>query len=785
MGKLSRRAFVRAVTGLPWVAAAMGGWTGWRPSPVSAAAEPLTQPSANASDFAFIHLSDTHLDPRPTGHAYRGDGRSVDVLGWISEKTRTLIGADAKADPAGKLPAFAIHTGDVFEYSVVDDCWADWERAVADAACPIYCVPGNHDNTWGMINAILRKRHGGDSYSFDHEGLHFVCLNTAGSLDPLPCWDERTLRWLRADLTKVSPETPILMAFHHPLTGNSGYASEFDKLRFWEVVRGHNIVYMMDGHWHQVHADTWQNIPRVNGGETFRDNTGYATVRIADGQLTQRYHFHRTAKGGRRRALVARHRIDEPAPRFVSELRAHFDHESKAVRIAGHVTANSRELLNDNVIATAWINGDSRAAVTLNLSHAGSDSSGRPEFTASFPADSLPPGRHYLTVRFERPDLLAKLDSKVGNKPRPVANEQAVEFEIAPARGSGVETKQYHNAAGVTSPLLLISGVESPLVIFGDTAGVVTAIDAATMERVWRYKTQSEILHSVTLCGEVIAVGDSDGRLHLLGAADGKSSKVLDLGAPLFGAGALVDCVLYLADANGALQTIDIDTRRSLWRRDVAEFAVEMAPVYDAGNDRLIVGAWDGLIYSVDRSTGEVAWKKWGPMGEKTEKPSKSRYFGPAESPAIVVNDEVWVADRGYCLGRYRAKDGEWLGVAGGQDVAGVSVLYDGERAIGVVARGRLNQLLRLDLAGNVVWSTELPLGRCPNPSVQADAIGAIGIVSDTGLLSMVDAESGDLRQQYSLTPKLFVLSGLSYCNTTSSWYAAGMDGVVIRVAIS
>jgi outer membrane protein assembly factor BamB len=783
MGKLSRRAFVRSLTGSPWVAAALGGWAGWRTSPATAVPHPLNQPLAKAPDFAFIHLSDTHLDPRPLGHPYRGDGRSVDVLGWISEKTRTMIGADAKADPAGKLPAFAIHTGDVFEYGVVDDCWGDWDRAVADATCPIYCVPGNHDNTWGMINAILRKRHGGDSYSFDHEGLHFVCLNTAGSLDPLPCWDERTLRWLRADLTKVSPETPVLMAFHHPLTGNSGYASEYDKLRFWEVVRSHNIVYMMDGHWHQVQADTWQNIPRVNGGETFRNNTGYATVRIADGQLTQRYHFHRTAKGGRRGALVARHRIDQPAPRFVSELRAHFDTDSNEVRVASHVTANSPDLLNDDVIATAWINDDRRTAVTLNLSHAGSDSSAHPAFEASLPAETLPPGRHYVTLRFERPDLLTKLDSKVGNEPRPVANEQAVEFEIAPARSSSVEAKHYRNAAGVTSPLLIV-GAESPRVIVGDTAGVVTAINATTMEPVWRYETQSEILHSVTLCGEVIAVGDSDGRLHLLSAADGKSAEELDLGASLFGAGALVDGVLYLADANGALRAIDIDTHRSLWRRDVAEFAVEMAPVYDAANDRLIVGAWDGLIYSVDRSTGDVVWKKWGPMGEKAERPAKSRYFGPAESPAIVVNDEVWVADRGYCLGRYRASDGEWIGVAGGQDVAGVSVLYEGQEAIGVMARGRVNQLLRLDLSGDIIWSTELPLGRCPNPPVQADAIGAIGIVSDTGLLSVVDAESGDLRQQYSLTPKLFVLSGLSYCNTTSSWYAVGMDGVVTRVSI-
>jgi outer membrane protein assembly factor BamB len=640
-----------------------------------------------------------------------------------------------------------------------------------------------------MINAILRKRHGGDSCSFDHEGLHFVCLNTAGSLDPLPCWDERTLRWLRQDLDTVASKTPVIVAMHHPLSDNSGYASEFDKLRFWEVIRGHNVVYMMDGHWHQVQADTWQNIPRVNGGETFRENPGYATVRIANGELTQRYHYHRTAKGGRRGVLMMRQRVDVPTPRFNCDLRASYDHDAKAVRLEGRVTPSSAALFRGDVVATAWIDGDLSTSAPLDLTKV-TDDPHRLDFAAAMSTEHLTVGRHFATVRIERPDLLIKLDSKVAQHVRATANEQAVEFEVHPAPGSGIAVKHYQNAAGVTSPLLIVGDVplvvgDGPLVVFGDTAGVVTALDAATMDPVWRYETASEILHSVSLCGDLIAVGDADGRLHLLNSTSGKPFAALKIGAPLFGAGTMVDGVLYLADGNGALYAIALDAGELLWRQDIAEFAVESAPAYDAANDRLILGAWDGLLYSIDRSTGMIAWKKWGPMGEKRVRPAKSRYFGPADTPAIVVNDEVWIADRGYCLGRYRAADGGWIGVAGGQDVAGVSALYEGGQVAGVMARGRLNHLLRLDLSANVIWSAELPLGRCPNPPVQADAIGAIGAVSDTGLLSVVDADSGAVRLQYCLTPQLFVLSGLSYSDKTSAWYAAGMDGVVTRVASS
>src|SRR5690606_10400466 len=167
----------------------------------------------------------------------------------------------------------AIHTGDVFEYSLVDETWEDFTLATAEMQCPLCYVAGNHDNTWGEINNQSRESFGGDNFSFDYGDYHFICLNSAGLLEPLPYFDRATLDWLRADLDHTPQDRLLFLAMHHPLTDNAGYASEFEKLRLWNLLKGRRIALIMDGHWHIVHCKQWQQIDRVNGGATFGPHT--------------------------------------------------------------------------------------------------------------------------------------------------------------------------------------------------------------------------------------------------------------------------------------------------------------------------------------------------------------------------------------------------------------------------------------------------------------------------------------------------------------------------------
>lgn len=755
------------------------------------------RPSGPIDDFAFLHVSDTHLDPRPLGAQFNPDGRSVRALAWFAKQSRRAISPDGRfreQDADAAAPAFALHTGDVFEYSIVDACWEDWQRVAEALACPVYCIAGNHDNTWSSINGQLRRLHGGDSYSFDHAGCHFVCLNSAGSLDPLPCWDERTLRWLADDLAQVDAATPVLLAMHHPLSGNAGYASEYDKLRFWEVVRRHHVAYIMDGHWHQVRAGQWQNIPRVNGGETFRLNTGFAAVSVRGGVLTQRYHFHESAQGGARDAVVMRHRIDQLAPRYACEVSAAVDEQQNRLAITGGIATVS---VDDNELprATVWLDGmrERPSNATVAPSKAAENSAAHSfAVEADLDVTALVPGRHFATVRVESPTALVTLDSEVGESPTAVANEQAIAFDIADVSGHVVST-QYQNAAGIKTPLILLADSNGgDALAFGDTAGFVTVLDAATLQPHWRRQVGPELLQGLTRVGASLAAGDSDGTLTVLDAASGAIVRRLDGFGPIFGPGVVVDDHLYFGDANGVLHAVDSRDWSKGWSRDVGQYAIEAAPAHDLLNDRLIVGSWDGFYYAVDRGAGDVAWKAWNAFGQVE---TKSRYYGPGDCSPVVVGEEIWGTDRGYRLGRYQAADGKFLGPVRDK-VAAIAAVAPVDPDAGVIARGLDDQLIRFNRDGSVRWEASLPLGRTPAPPTCVHAWAAtsspagvtrpwIGAVSDTGLMTLVDAATGAPQLRWSTTPGLFVLAPLATTADGSAWYAAGMDGVVTRIALA
>ena len=86
---------------------------------------------------------------------------------------------------------------------------------------PAYDIVGNHDeggkSPSDTIKNWIVKRHGSLSYTFDCRGVHFVALfskyneNLNNPAQPVA---PEALDFLRKDLAKVSPATPVIVALH-------------------------------------------------------------------------------------------------------------------------------------------------------------------------------------------------------------------------------------------------------------------------------------------------------------------------------------------------------------------------------------------------------------------------------------------------------------------------------------------------------------------------------------------------------------------------------------------
>ena len=174
--------------------------------------------------FSFIHFSDVHVQPEL--------GAEEGFRAAISRMNAT--GAE-----------FAIGGGDfVMDALAVDEARATLQYDLYDECCaslhmPVHNVIGNHEifgvsvpkmipathPDWGK--GLFRRRLGnGETYhSFDHDGVHFVLLDSIG-LEPSINGIGQTyfgeigptqMSWLENDLASVETGTPVIMVSHIPL----------------------------------------------------------------------------------------------------------------------------------------------------------------------------------------------------------------------------------------------------------------------------------------------------------------------------------------------------------------------------------------------------------------------------------------------------------------------------------------------------------------------------------------------------------------------------------------
>jgi Icc protein len=169
-------------------------------------------------NFSFIHFTDLHIQP---------------------ERRAAAGCAQCIARMNRQNPDFAVCGGDL----VFDAAEVGFPRArqlfdlYAETLKPlnmkVYSVIGNHD-VFGVSSKsgipqtdshygkkMFEERIGPRYSSFDHKGWHFVLLDTIGTAatgrDFIGHVDEDQLAWLKSDLTRMRPNSPLVVFTHVPL----------------------------------------------------------------------------------------------------------------------------------------------------------------------------------------------------------------------------------------------------------------------------------------------------------------------------------------------------------------------------------------------------------------------------------------------------------------------------------------------------------------------------------------------------------------------------------------
>lgn len=176
--------------------------------PLAAAALPAAETS-----FQFVHFTDTHIQPEL--HAREGCEKAFAAINDLKPDF-AVAGGDLVFDIAEVTPARAKELLDLYT------------TTAKGLKMSVHYVPGNHDvyglSPKGKIEPtdpmygkkMFEDRIGARYSSFDHKGWHFIQLDSIGvdgrgyrgEIDP------EQFDWLKRDLEKTGPKTPIVITAH-------------------------------------------------------------------------------------------------------------------------------------------------------------------------------------------------------------------------------------------------------------------------------------------------------------------------------------------------------------------------------------------------------------------------------------------------------------------------------------------------------------------------------------------------------------------------------------------
>lgn len=169
------------------------------------------------SDFSFVHFTDTHIMAGRPPEPPWGD---------TAASLRRVVDAVNALAPA---PAFVVVGGDLVSPDLIDrtrtltaeeyePSYRLLRELLAPLRCPVHLLLGNHDHrhafhrVMGSRVASLDEPH---RYAFDHEGYHFVALDSHEPGQTAGFVDAGQLAWLEADLDTNRGRPTVVFVHHH------------------------------------------------------------------------------------------------------------------------------------------------------------------------------------------------------------------------------------------------------------------------------------------------------------------------------------------------------------------------------------------------------------------------------------------------------------------------------------------------------------------------------------------------------------------------------------------
>ena len=249
---------------------------------------------AAAAPFYFIQLSDPQLGMFTNNRDFAQDAANFEFAVTAVNRLR---------------PAFVVITGDLVHKPGDPAQISEYRRILAkiDRSIPVYNIAGNHDVENAPTPeslAAYRKIFGPDRYTFRHQGLVGVVLNSSVIHTPEKAAAElvEQERWLRAELVQAKAEGArhIVVFQHHPwFIKTAAEADQYFNIpvarraAYLAMFREFGVRYLFCGHYHRNAEAKDGEIENVTSGPVGKPlggaKSGLRVAIVRDDRIEHRY----------------------------------------------------------------------------------------------------------------------------------------------------------------------------------------------------------------------------------------------------------------------------------------------------------------------------------------------------------------------------------------------------------------------------------------------------------------------------------------------------------------
>ncbi len=322
---------------------------------------------------------------------------------------------------------------------------------------------------------------------------------------------------------------------------------------------------------------------------------------------------------------------------------------------------------------------------------------------------------------------------------------------VAYPRPSYAVNEKYANAVHVNWTFEDASDIGAGLTIYknrvitSNTAGDIFALDLKSGKKLWSYKTGGKVYSTPAVWKGVVVAGSSDHFIYAIHAENGKLLWKVQTAKAVLGSPLIQDGVAFIGGSDGKFRALDIQTGTLKWSFDQVKGFVSTLPTYYLGN--IIFGSWGNGFYALDAKTGKLSWE-WN-------NGHANRMFSAAACNPVGVNNRVFVVAPDRFMTALDAKSGAviWREKKDTIRVRESMGLGVNKKQIYVKTMdGDLLGVSSINDKMDVIWKSKLKLPYELTPSAIKTNRKLVFVPSHSGLLSAVNAKTGDVIWQYKIS---------------------------------